>query len=217
MEDTRYCICCGEDVTYNRIVRDDKVEFTCNYCGFPLSAEGETVVSNEDLTKVSEQATSAAPASVSDIAPPAATSPDKFDYILFADDSKFTRKMIMDLLLEKNLANEIMDFENGLELTSGFAKLVTENKTIDAAIIIDINMPVMDGISAAKFIRNIESQKGIPHLPIAFFSSVKADESLREVMLELAPANYVNKASDPDPDKLVERVEQLLSYFMQMR
>lgn len=215
MEDTKYCICCGEDVPYNRIERNEQVELTCNYCGFPLSADEEQqVVPMEDLTQTPEQA---APKAAQAATPAAAPSADKFDYILFADDSKFTRKLVMDLLLEKNLADNIIDFENGLELTSGFAKLVSENKTLDAAIIIDINMPVMDGISAAKFIRNIESQKGIPHLPIAFFSSVKADEKLREVMLELAPANYVNKASDPDPDKLVERVEQLLAYFMQMR
>ena len=124
---------------------------------------------------------------------------------------------IRDVLVEKGLVDEVLEYENGLELTSGYATLVSENNILDAVIIIDINMPVMDGISAAKFIRNIESQKGVPHLPIAFFSSVKADEKLRETMLELAPANYVNKASDPDPDKLVERVEQLLSFFMQMK
>ena len=205
MEDTKYCICCGEDVPYNRIERQGLVELTCNFCGFPLPEDEKPVVPMQDLSQSSEQAQNAAPTT------------DKFSHVLIADDSNFTRKMIRDLLVEKGLADEILDYENGLELTSSFAKLVSENNLVDAVIIIDINMPVMDGISAARFIRNIESQKGMPHVPIAFFSSVKADENLREAMLELAPAHYVNKASDPNPDKLLERVEQLLAFFMQMR
>jgi CheY-like chemotaxis protein len=205
MENSKYCICCGEDVPYHRIDRDGKIELSCSYCGFPLPDDEQTVVRMEDLSVVSEPGQAVPKHS------------EKFDYVLFADDSKFTRKMIRDSLIEKDLAKEILEYENGLELTSGFAKLASEVKMLDAVIIIDINMPVMDGIAAAKFLRNIESQKGIPHLPMAFFSSVKADEKLRDLLVELAPAHYVNKASDPDPDKLLERLEQLLSYFMQMR
>ena len=209
MEDTKYCICCGEDVPYHRLEREGKTELSCSYCGFPLPEEEKTVARMEDLSE-----------DLSDVSEPVQAVPkiaDKFDYVLFAEDSKFTRKMIRDSLIEKDLANEVLEFENGLELTAGFAKLASEKKVLDAVIIIDINMPVMDGIAAAKFLRNIESQKGIPHLPMAFFSSVKADENLRDLLVELAPAHYVNKASDPDPDKLLERLEQLLSYFMQMR
>lgn len=211
MDDTKYCICCGEDVAYHRIERDDKLEFTCSYCGFPLPVEEETTETEKDTVVESDM--SAVPDQPQKISKHA----DKFDYVLCADDSKVTRRMLKDSLIEKNLANKILEFENGLELTSGFAKLASEKKVLDAVVIIDINMPVMDGITAAKFLRNMESQKGIPHLPIAFFSSVKADEKLRDLLVELAPAHYVNKASDPDPDKLLERLEQLLSYFMLMR
>jgi len=216
MEVTKYCICCGEDVPYNRIEREGKIELTCTYCGFPLPDEEKTVVPMEDTS--SKEVTSIEDTSTVSEPVQAVPKPmEKFDYVLFADDSKFTRKMIKDSLIEKDLANEILEFENGLELTAGFAKLASEKKVLDAVMIIDIHMPVMDGIAAAKFLRNIESQKGIPHLPMAFFSSVKADENLRDLLVELAPAHYVNKASDPDPDKLLERLEQLLSYFMQMR
>jgi CheY-like chemotaxis protein len=211
MEETRYCLCCGEEVAFNRVEREGKVEFTCMFCGFPLSFEEKTIVPMQNIAEeVTQKPAARAPAQT-------AGGGGQLRYILMADDSKFTRKIIKDLLVEKKLANEILDFENGLELTSAFAKLITEGKAADAAIILDINMPVMDGISAAKFIRNIESERGLPHIPIAFFSSVKADDNLRNTLAELAPANYVNKASDPNPDKLAERVEQLLTYFMQMK
>lgn len=209
MEETRYCVCCGEEVTFNRVERDGKVELTCMFCGFPLSFEEKTLVPMQNIAEVPAQSSAAKE-------PVSASGAAQLRYILMADDSKFTRKIIKDLLVEKKLANEIFDFENGLELTSAFAKLIAEGKAANAAIILDINMPVMDGISAAKFIRNIESERGLPHIPIAFFSSVKADDNLRNTLAELAPANYVNKASDPNPDKLAERVEQLLTYFMQM-
>ena len=54
-------------------------------------------------------------------------------------------------------------------------------------------------------------------MPITFFSSLKADDNLRAQMEKLAPANYVNKGTDPDPDKLAERVEHLFSYFLQTK
>ncbi|HDZ62504.1 MAG TPA: response regulator [Nitrospirae bacterium] len=175
--------------------RNDRVELTCIYCGFLLSVEDEPILSIDTPTSKG--------------------SSEKLNHVLVTDDSKFTRRIIKDLLMEKDLADVVLEFENGLELTSAFAKLIAEGKSVDVAII-DINMPVMDGLTAAKIIRSIESQNGIPRMPIAFFSSVKADDNLRNQMDLLAPANYVNKGADPDPDKLAERVEHLLSYFMQM-
>ncbi len=196
MEKTKYCLCCGEKVQFNRIERGNRTEFTCIYCGFPLSADDEPALTVEKTTSSPEE--------------------KKFGLVLVADDSKFTRKIIQDLLIEKKLADNVLAFENGLELTSAFARLITEKKPVDAAII-DINMPVMDGLTAARIIRGIESQNNFPHVPITFFSSVKADDDLRTQMEMLAPANYVNKGTDPDPDKLAERVEQLFSYFMQTK
>ena len=37
-EETKYCLCCGEDVPWNRITRDGNEELTCIYCGFILGA-----------------------------------------------------------------------------------------------------------------------------------------------------------------------------------
>lgn len=196
-ENTRYCLCCGEEVHVDRVERNERIELICGFCGFLLGVGEE-----ESLLTIQE--------------PTSSTGSDRLHYVLVTDDSKFTRKIIIDLLREKKISDEVLDFENGLELTSAFAKLVAEKKRVDVAII-DINMPVMDGLTAAKIIRSIESQNSLPRMPIAFFSAVKADDNLKKQMEMLAPANYVNKGSDPDPDKLAERVEHLLAYFMQMK
>ncbi|MBI5026510.1 MAG: response regulator [Nitrospirae bacterium] len=193
MEETRYCLCCGEQVRFNRIEQNERIHLTCIYCGFLLAFEDEPLTIER---------------------PPQKTSPDVSGCILVADDSKFTRKIIHDLLIEKQFASEVMTFENGLELTSAFAKLISEKKPIEI-IVIDLNMPVMDGITSAKTLRAIEAQHTLQNIPIAFFSAVKADNNLRRQMDELAPASYVNKGTDPDPDKLAERVEHLISYLLQ--
>jgi CheY-like chemotaxis protein len=76
-------------------------------------------------------------------------------------------------------------------------------------------MPVMDGLTAARTLRAIEEKDGLTKAPIIFFSGVKADEGLRRQMELLAPANYVNKGSDPDPEHLVRRVQGLLNFISQ--
>lgn len=185
MEDVKYCLCCGEDVPYSVIDRNERREFVCAFCGFTL-----------DVQKLWEREAS-----------------QEEGHALIADDSKYTRKIIEDLLREKRFSTSIQAFENGLGLTSAYSRLLTEKKPVDIAII-DINMPVMDGLTAARTMRAMETQKGSPKVPIVFFSAEKADENLRRQMELLEPANYVNKGSDPDPDKLAARVELLIGFLM---
>ena len=97
MEETKYCLCCGDEVRFNRIERNERIEMTCEYCGFLLSFEDDSMLTMQ--------------------APTSSTWSDRMQRILVADDSKFTRKIIRDLLVERNIADEIMTFENGLELT----------------------------------------------------------------------------------------------------
>ncbi len=183
MSDTKYCMCCDEHVPFGVVERNAQREIICNYCGFTL-----------------------------DVEKPAETRPaDGGGYTLVADDSKYTRKIIEDLVLQKKFSSYVMSFENGLELTTAYSKALEESKKIDVAII-DLNMPVMNGLTAARTIRTLEAQQNKPSVPIVFFSGEKANEDFKTQMESLEPAYYVNKGSDPDPDKLAGRVEYLLGY-----
>lgn len=186
MGNTQYCLCCDDQVPFNSVERNERIEITCAYCGFTL-----------DVQKLWEPQKA-----------------KETGYALITDDSKYTRKIIEDLLKEKKFSDNVLSFENGLELISAYSKLISEKHTIDIAII-DLNMPVMDGITAARTIRAIEVQNNAKKVPIVFFSAEKADEDLRKQMEHLGPANYVNKGSDPDPDKLALRVEALIGHLME--
>ena len=184
MSDTRYCLCCDEQVPFSIVERNERREVTCNYCGFTLDVEG-----------------------------PSGTRPaDERGYTLIADDSRYTRKIIEDLVIQKKFSSDVMSFENGLELITAYSKALAEGKQVNVAII-DLNMPVMNGLTAARTLRTIELQHKMPSVPIVFFSAEKADENLKIQMQRLDPAYYVNKGSDPDPDKLAGRVEYLLGYL----
>ena len=193
-DETKYCLCCGDQVPFNTFKRNERLEVTCVYCGFTLDIQN--LWESKKQEKAQKQ-----PALIE-------------SYALVTDDSQYTRKIIEDLLRARKFSSHIMAFQNGLELISAYSKLLNEKKTIDIAII-DLNMPVMDGLTAARLMRSLELQNDTIKTPIMFFSAEKADENLRKQMEHMDPANYVNKGSEPDPDKLISRVESLIGYLME--
>ena len=185
-EGKKYCICCGEEVPCNVVVRNERRELTCSYCGFTLDIENLWEDTKSSINT----------------------------YALIAEDSKITRTILKELVLKKAIASDVIAVTNGLEFISEYSKLSKKNARISFAII-DLNMPVMDGLTAARTIRSLEEKDGIMRVPIIFFSGMKADEGLRRQMELLAPANYVNKGLDPDPEHLVRRVQGLLNFISQ--
>ncbi len=186
MGNTQYCLCCDEQVPFSVVERDQKREVTCAYCGFIL-----------DVRKLWEQ-----------------TKPKEEGCILVAEDSAYTRKIIEDIILERNIARSVLSFGDGLGMISEYSALLSAKSPVGIAII-DLNMPVMDGLTAARTMRALETQNRAPQVPIVFFSAEKADEDLRKQMENLQPANYVNKGASLDPENLKSRVEHLLAYLVE--
>ena len=185
MGETKYCLCCNEEVPFSTVTRDERIEVTCIYCGFTL-----------DVKIVQEP-----------------QKPAEKGHALIADDSKYTRKIIEELLKEKEYSEHVQSFENGLMLISAYSKLLSEKQPVDIAIV-DLNMPVMDGLTAARMMRSLEAQNSSRAVPIIFFSAEKTDDNLKKQMETLGHANYMNKGTEPDPDALAARVEMLISYLM---
>jgi CheY-like chemotaxis protein len=183
----KYCLCCGEDVPYNTISRQGQDLETCQFCGFVLN------IKKEEAKKKSETVT--------------------VDCILLADDSTLTRDIIKAMLLQKKVAESVQAFNDGKQLVSEFTKRLTGQAPV-AMIILDLQMPVMDGITTARIVRSLEEKFNAPRIPILFFSARKCDEPLKKQMALFSPAVYLNKGSDTDHEILLKRVDQLMSYIL---
>lgn len=62
--------------------------------------------------------------------------------ILIADDAKFIRDLLKDILLNNSLATEIYEAENGAEAIFVYKKFKP------TLVILDVNMPKVDGMEA---------------------------------------------------------------------
>ena len=101
---------------------------------------------------------------------------DSQKYVLFADDSRFIRKMVESIFEKLNLKSKI--FENGKEL-------LDELKTLDpndvGLIITDLEMPVMDGRALIKSINEIPIYGDINIIVHTNMSNFVIEKSLLEL------------------------------------
>jgi signal transduction histidine kinase/CheY-like chemotaxis protein len=103
--------------------------------------------------------------------------------ILVAEDNVVNQRLVKELLVRKNYQVTIV--ENGLKIFD-----VLENTRFDA-ILMDIQMPIMDGLEATSIIREIEKGTG-KHIPIIGITAyaVKAD---KEKCITAGMDDYMSK------------------------
>lgn len=103
--------------------------------------------------------------------------------ILVAEDNVVNQRLVKELLGRKNYKVTIV--ENGLKIFD-----VLENTRFDA-ILMDIQMPIMDGLEATSIIREIEKGTG-KHIPIIGITAyaVKAD---KEKCISAGMDDYMSK------------------------
>ena len=85
-----------------------------------------------------------------------------------------------------------MAFEDGQSFFRSAVDRLERGEEIDL-VIIDIDTPVVDGVSAARMFRALEEKHGRERIPIVFFSRKRPDDSLRERMSSCRPVRYLNK------------------------
>ncbi len=137
------------------------------------------------------------------------------DTILVADDSAVFREVLKDKLSEKQAAKNVIMSSNGEEILTLFTNRLFKKQPI-SLVILDIRMPVFNGVNAAMAIRGVE--KGFEvrrHVPILFFSTVVCDDTLREVLKHCTPARYINKGSGSSPDELAQRLYEVICHLIE--
>jgi DNA-binding NarL/FixJ family response regulator len=82
--------------------------------------------------------------------------------------------------------------------------------------ILDVEMPIMNGVQAAMSMRELEKQLGLNRrTPVLFFTSRKCDDRFKQVLAQLQPSSYVNKGASTDPVDLARRVHKVLGILLQ--
>ncbi|NOY52605.1 MAG: response regulator [Deltaproteobacteria bacterium] len=134
--------------------------------------------------------------------------------ILTADDSNLIRNLLTDILTNKRLAEDVLSFENGMTFLAEFNQRIIRPDGV-SLVILDLQMPVMDGLKTALTLRAVETKlQRDKKTPIIFFSARKCDEALKKQLARCAPAVYFNKGDSPDPANLADRVDRLVNYIL---
>lgn len=117
--------------------------------------------------------------------------------ILAVDDSAAMRQMVGITLT--GAGHEVQQAADGRE-----ALQIAERQTFDL-VITDVNMPVMDGLTLVRHLRNLPSYRGVPLL-------VLTTEATTEKKLEGKAAGATGWLVKPfNPDRLLATVAKVLS------
>jgi len=98
--------------------------------------------------------------------------------ILMADDDPDDRMLMKEALAESNLPNRIEFVENGIDLMdylSKRGKYVSQETFRPGLILLDLNMPKMDGREA---LRLLKSDPELRRIPVVVLTTSKAEEDV---------------------------------------
>ena len=88
-------------------------------------------------------------------------SPTVKQTILWADDDYDDLQMVQEILLKKNADFDIVEVHNGKEALNYLQK-AKERSSLPCLIILDINMPVLDGKQTLAILKESDDFKNIP-------------------------------------------------------
>ena len=117
------------------------------------------------------------------------TKPKKCLRILLVDDCLSVVKVLSKKL--ESYGHYVVTAKNGAE---GLNKMVHMNSDLDL-VIMDVQMPVMDGIEATRLYREMEDKEGLTHFPI-ICSSANADSDTRLRAIAAGVDTFLSKPFD---------------------
>lgn len=193
-----FCPSCGGRVTCDVKVIGNMKVVVCGNCQFKIS-EKQIAVSTAPADALSAVATPAGPKTLGTV--------------LSAEDTAGIRAALHDALIARQIAKTVVSTENGFEALIAFHKSIRNQVKLDL-LILDVNMPILDGINLAVCIRAAEKAAGLPKHPILFFTSNIIDEPFRRALEYLAPARYINKGEGNTGMEFGERLATVLRGFL---
>ncbi|MBE9536770.1 MAG: response regulator [Proteobacteria bacterium] len=136
--------------------------------------------------------------------------------ILICDDSSMMRELLKDVLVDNKLTKEVVASKDGADFITLFCRQIQDKKP-SSLVVLDVAMPILNGINAAISMRAIEKALKIRATPILFFTGNKCDENFKKVLSYCKPALYVNKGISSTPDLLSSRIGQVVEQLLKER
>ena len=112
----------------------------------------------------------------------------KGKYILYADDDPEDKESIYDGLKDINSDVEMVFVNHGLDALQ-FLQSLNSSENFPCLILLDINMPMLNGLETLKILKQ---SKGLKDIPVIMFST-SSDEKLVRESLELGAVDHVTK------------------------
>lgn len=115
--------------------------------------------------------------------------------VLLAEDNPYDIELILDVLLNKKLANNVSVVSDGVEVLEYLryeGKYKMRGKEDPAVILLDIKMPRLNGIEVLREIRN---DSALQSIPVVMLTSSSEEPDLK-LCYELGVNAYVVKPVD---------------------
>ena len=179
-----FCPSCGEHVEYFVMLTDGDEIRHCSTCGLILHEEQARPTSANKQMKTLQN-------------------------VVAAEDSAILLKTVSRMLQDKKISKSVDACKNGEEFIATVVERIKGNHPISLAIL-DVNMPILNGINAAVIFRAIEKGYARKRTPILFFTSYKCDDTFKKVLKYCQPAKYINKGAGSSPEEFAERLYQVV-------
>lgn len=135
--------------------------------------------------------------------------------VIIAEDSTALINRIAQILEERRMAEWVTKCADGSEFLTRFVEQLEQKRTTNL-VILDVNMPIINGVNAAIAMRAIEKGYDVKKpVPLLFFTAKQCDETFKKVLSYTKPAKYINKGVGASPDEFADRLYQVLSHLLQ--
>lgn len=130
--------------------------------------------------------------------------------ILIADDDQDDCQMIKEALQESRLLNQLHFVHNGEELMKHLNRMIEKSHPLPGLILLDLNMPKMDGREALK---EIKSHPLLRQIPVVVLTTSKAEEDIFKTY-NLGVNSFITKPIAFDT--LVQTMRDLGRYWFEI-
>ena len=147
----------------------------------------------------------------------AAPALEPLENVIVVEDTALLREILADILKNKQMTRHVVNCVNGSNFLSTFTAMLLKNSKV-GLVILDVNMPIMNGANAAIAMRAVERAFGLGQpVPILFFTVKQCDEQFRKLLKFCSPAMYINKGQSATPLEMQERVDKVVIQLLKER